>query len=56
MVRTPQYLRVFPAPTHFDDYTEPKRVWLLPMLYASVTLFILSIALMGFFLFRIFWT
>ncbi len=56
MVRTPQYLRVFPAPPHFDDVTEPKRVWLLPMLYGSVTLFILSIALMVFFLFRIFET
>ncbi len=55
MVQPPQYLRVSPAPTDFDDITAPKRVWLLPMLYASVTLFIVSIALMGFFLFRIFW-
>jgi hypothetical protein len=56
MVRAPQYLRVSPLPTDFDDVTVPKRVWLLPMLYTSVTLFILSIVLMGFFLFKTFWT
>jgi hypothetical protein len=56
MVRTPQYLRVSPLPTDFDDVTTPKRVRLLPMLYTSVMLFIVSIVLMGFFLFRIFWT
>ncbi len=56
MVRTPQYLRVSPLPTDFDDVTAAKRVWLFPMLYTSVMLFILSIVLMGFFLFKTFWT
>jgi hypothetical protein len=56
MVRPPQYLRVSPLPTDFDDVTAPKRVWLLPMVCTSVTLFILSIVLMWFFLFKTFWT
>ena len=54
MVRTPQYLRVSPLPTDFDDVTTHKRIGLLSMLYTSVTVFIVSIVLLGFFILKLF--
>ena len=63
-VRTPQYVKVSPSLTDFDDFNPhatiyfyfPGRIWLLTTFIASVTLFFINLVLMGYFLFKTFWT
>ena len=48
MLRTPQYLMVSPFHTAVDDCTlpRPRQRWLFPMFCTSMTLLIVSVALM----------
>ena len=56
-LRTPQYLMVSPFHTAVDDFNlpRPRQRWLFPMFFTSMTLLIISVALMGLFLFNLFW-
>lgn len=64
MLRTPQYVKVSPSLTDFNDFNPhatvyfyfPGRNWLLTAFIASVTLFVINVVLMGFFLFHLFVT
>jgi len=57
MLRMPQYLMVSPFHTAVDDCSlpRPRQRWLFPMFYTSMTLLIVSVALMGLFLINLFW-
>jgi len=48
---------VSPFHTAVDDFNlpRPRQRWLFPMFFTSMTLLIISVALMGLFLFNLFW-
>ena len=59
MLRTPHHLMVSPFHIHaaVDDVSlpRPRQRWLFPMFFTSMTLLIVSVTLMGLFLFNLFW-